>query len=362
MNGGTSYYTPTMRKIIAISLGAGLLLGAAVTWGRATDPAAPPAPRLAGRVLVLDNERTVTGDVERVGDRYRIKRLVGETWIPASSVLKLCATLEEAYDFLRRRANLNDPDERLRLADWCRQHGLRDAAVEEAKAAAALRPKDERIRRLVAHLQESRNRTQAPPAPPVQEPPGPRVEVTAETLGVFATKVQPILMNACASCHTGGRGGSFQLVRVSTPGLTSRRSTEVNLAAVLPQLNGKDAAASRLLQKAISIHGAGMTQAPLKGRDTTAFRLLETWAVRAVETNPNLREEAHASAAPSPTPRRPEESTFGKDRDVKPAAASAVPAESKPAAVPKRGEGADPVDPDAFNREFHPEKKAPPSR
>jgi hypothetical protein len=352
-----------MKKIIVISLSAGLLLGAVVSRARATDPAAAPAAKEAGRVLVLENERTLTGDIERVGDRYRIKRLVGETWIPAGSVLKLCTSLEEAYGFLKRRANLNDADERLRLADWCRQHGLRDAAVEEAKEAASLRPRDERIRRLVTHLQEAKARAETPPAyPPAPPTEAPRVEVTAESLGTFATKVQPVLMNACISCHTGGRGGSFQLVRVATPGLLSRRSTELNLAAVLPQLNSKEPGASKLLQKAISVHAAGMTQAPLKGRDVPAFRLLESWAVRTVESNAQFREEvAHASVAPpAGAPRRAEEGTFGKDREAKPpdTPAPATVAESKPASA----KASDPVDPESFNREFHPEKKGPPSR
>ena len=338
-----------MKKIIAVSLCAGLLLGAVVIRSaRASDP-------VTGRVLVLQTERTITGDVERVGDRYRIKRLVGETWIPAGDVLKLCATLEEAYQFLKRRANGNDADERLRLADWCRQHGLREAALDEAKAAAQLRPNDQRIRRLVAHLLEAKARAQTPQPATTPEPTPPRVEVTSESLGMFATKVQPILMNACVSCHNGGRGGSFQLVRVSTPGLTSRRSTEANLAAVLSQVNGKEPAASKLLQKAISVHGTGMTQAPLKGRGAAAFRQLEMWAVRTVESNPHLREATQAVAASTvPTPRPSEEGTFGKDRELPPVTPVPVPAPAK------RTEGSDPVDPDGFNREFHPQKKSSP--
>src|SRR5438105_2929715 len=79
----------------------------------------------AGRVLVLDNERTLEGDIERQGDQYRLKRSVGEAWIPCDSVLRLCATREEAYLFLRSRANLRDPDEHVRLASWCQHHGLR---------------------------------------------------------------------------------------------------------------------------------------------------------------------------------------------------------------------------------------------
>ena len=70
------------------------------------------APTEKGRVLVFLSERTLSGDIERVGDHYRVRRLIGETLIPADQVLKLCGSLEEAYQALRGRANLNDPDER----------------------------------------------------------------------------------------------------------------------------------------------------------------------------------------------------------------------------------------------------------
>src|SRR5262245_61471732 len=131
--GGCSYYTRAMKKIIAISLAAATILGASLLSVRAIEPETRPEPRPAkGRVLILDNEHTLTGDIEQVGDQYRVKRLVGETWVPLGKVLRLCASLEDAHRYLQGRANLNDPDERLRLADWCRQHGLREEAYEEA--------------------------------------------------------------------------------------------------------------------------------------------------------------------------------------------------------------------------------------
>lgn len=342
-----------MRNIISVFLTAGLLLGGLGHGVRGNDTVAPPD---AGRVLILENDRTMTGDIERVGVQYRIKRLIGETWIPAESVVKLCASLDEAYQFLRRRANLNDADERLRLADWCRQHGLRDAALAEAQEALKLRP-EERVRRLVAHLQEARAREAKPTTPTTAEPESPRIEVTAESLGMFASKVQPILMNACVNCHAGGRGGSFQLSRVSTPGLASRRSTEKNLAAVLAQLNARDSGPAKFLLKAISVHGPGMTQAPLKGREATAFRLLEQWALRTAESQPAPRDVAHASVTAPPA--RGEEG-WGKDRDAKPQAPPTPP--PAPAKEPvKRPESVDPVDPEGFNREFHPTRSNPPT-
>jgi hypothetical protein len=349
-----------MKTITAITLAAGAVLCGLAMAGRA----APPP--VTGRVLVLVNERTLTGDIELVGDQYRIKRLVGETFIPASNALKLCATLDEAFLFLKGRANLNDADERLRLADWCRQHALRDRACEEAEAALKLRPGDERTRRLATHLREARERAQAPapPAPVAEVPAVPHVQLTSESLGGFAAKVQPILMNACANCHTAGRGGSFQLTRVTGHGLASRRSLEKNLAAVLAQVNAREPAASKLLSKAVSIHGPGMTQAPLKGRDAAAFRSLEHWVHRTAEANPHLREEAHASVTPSPAPAARQADGFGQDREPKPptppaAPALAAPTKPEPAPetkkpAPAKPSSADPVDPEGFNREFHP--------
>src|SRR5262245_4518550 len=91
------YDTPTMNKIIAFfaALAVLVLLSAA--------PASDPDPGSAaqrGRVLVLDNEHTLTGDIEFADGEYRVRRLIGETQVPAARVLKLCASLEEAYQFL----------------------------------------------------------------------------------------------------------------------------------------------------------------------------------------------------------------------------------------------------------------------
>jgi hypothetical protein len=360
-----------MRKIIALSLAVGLLPVVGRLVVRATEPADRP---VKGRVLVLENERTLTGDIEQVGEQYRVKRLVGETWVPAAGVLRLCGSLEEAHRVLQGRANLDDPDERLRLAEWCREHGLRRQARDELKAAAQMRPGDARIRRLLDYMEQSLMRDQAPRPAPVAQSTVPPVDVTADSLGMFASKVQPILMNACLRCHTAGRGGRFQLTRVSGSGLTNRRSTEQNLAATLAEVDARQPAASRLLLKAVSLHARGMTQAPLKDRRAPAYRALERWVNLTLENNPHLREQAVASAPPAPGGER-----FGADREPAPTPApitptasatpsapekpapekaapgpKPVPASPTPAAKPAGPASSDPVDPEAFNREFHP--------
>jgi hypothetical protein len=359
-----------MRKIIAICLGAGMVLAAGPLSVRAVSPDAKP---LRGRVLILENERTLTGDVEQVGEQFRVKRLVGETWVPAERVLRVCASLEEAYRFLQGRANLHDPDERLRLADWCRQHGLIEQAHAELTAAERYRPGDGRIRRQLAALEQARTREPARSAPLPPGKPVPAVDVTAESLGMFASKVQPILMNACLRCHTAERGGQFHLTRVSSPGLGNRRSLEQNLAAVLAEVNTHRPLASRLLGKAVSVHGTGMTQAPLRSRTAPAYRTLEAWVQMTLDSNPHLRDQAVASTPFIPP--LPTTSHWGEEREAPAAAPPVVPdatpkqqqvsaapappaqnAETAPVA-PARPASNDPVDPEGFNREFHPNRK-----
>ena len=74
---------------------------------------------------MLRNGRTMEGDIQLVDGQYRIRRNGGETLLPANLVLHLFLDTEHAYQFLRTKANLKDPDERLRLARWCLDYNLR---------------------------------------------------------------------------------------------------------------------------------------------------------------------------------------------------------------------------------------------
>src|SRR5262245_1550067 len=196
-----------------------LFVFALVASGPLAAPAQTTPPRPA-KVLLLDNHEVIDGDaVERVGDRYRIQRGASETWLPAARALAACADRAAAYQFLRAKADLKNPDERVRLAMWCGRHGLRTEAVAEANAARELRPDHLATRRLLDELLRAAAKPPQPPPPapqpapaPAPEPPPP--DVSPEAFALFTTKVQPILMNACANCHANNRGGGLKLVRV----------------------------------------------------------------------------------------------------------------------------------------------------
>jgi hypothetical protein len=338
---------------------------------RAADTA---APRITGHVLILENGRTLEGDIDREGDQYRVRRSVGETWVSGDKTLRLCETLEEAYDYLQRQANLRDSDERVRLARWCQQHGLRAQALAEIAAAVALQPKNAELRRLQGNLQRvAANANETHPTSPEGNGVNgtadsvPPVDLAAESVSHFITKVQPILMNTCANCHASGHGGSFKLTRAYDGGSSNHRVSQLNLAAVVDQIKKNDNwQASPLLIKAVSVHGeAG--QPPLKSRKTKAYQTLEEWVQQVMENNPQLREQAGVRPAPETNSplgpglgkgeRAPAKLEFAATataslpaaKPVESASLQATPAPSPAAPVPN-----DPFDPLIFNRQAHP--------
>src|SRR5947209_2403300 len=118
-----------MKRISLLLALPGLVAG--VGWSLS----AQDAGRVTGKVLLLQNERAFEGDVEKVGETYRVRKGGGEVAVPAAQVLWLCADWDDALAYMRSRANLADPDERLRLAKWCQLNHLADQARVEAKCA-----------------------------------------------------------------------------------------------------------------------------------------------------------------------------------------------------------------------------------
>ncbi|HEY1377419.1 MAG TPA: hypothetical protein VGF55_11530, partial [Gemmataceae bacterium] len=178
-------------------------------------------------------------------------------------------------------------------------------------------------------------------APLAAEP----VECGAEAFKLFATKVQPVLMNVCAGCHAGDKAGKFRLERVYADSLNARPATQANLAAVMAVIDREKPAGSPLLQRATAAHG-GAVVPPLRDRDVPAFKHLDEW-VRLVSSDtsspaaPAAATEVVGTAAPVPP--AAEKSDFGAGGPKKDVAAA-----------PK-----DPFDPTIFNQQHHPDGPKP---
>lgn len=359
------------------------------------------APSSQGKVAILANDRILQGDIELVGKQYRIRRSIGESWLPADQVRCLCGTLEEAFAYLLAQANLNDGDERLRLARWCHLHGLKQHAADEAAAAVRLRPDHVESQRLLKGMQRSLNsdlpseqtKDEAEPEPV------PNLPYNASSLGLFVNKVQPILMNACARCHACGKGGAFKLTRVyDEGGLGNRRTTQQNLMATLAQLNRERPQNSPLLSYALTLHG-NADMPPLPGRTATAYRTLEEWVQQALAGLPRTTAAAPpitepksigvvqpsispaVAATPPPAASVPsapggatwitkwqppaKETIEAPQPDSTPAASESQPEVDPPAtefaqpranSEPESSTPVDPFDPLIFNRQMHPGK------
>ena len=205
-----------------------------------------------------------------------------------------------------------------------------------------------RIRALAILLAACRPSPAQPQAPPPAKLPASVVaaaesaepiECGAEAFKRFTASVQPVLMNACASCHAGQYAGKFHLERTFIGSLNSRPATLRNAAVTLSQIDRTKPAASPLLVRAIAAHG-GAALPPLRDRSAPAFKQLDAWVTLALadSTAPPAvepkTETVSATLPPAPG------STFGADRP-KPDAPSG----------PK-----DPFDPVIFNRQYHPDK------
>jgi len=292
----TPYSPLTMKTKYRSSLASIALMGLLSAVPIHADP---PSGRITGQVLVLDNQRTLQGDIERKGDFYVIQLGTGQMSLPVRQTLRLCASWEDAFAFMQSQANLHDPDEHLRLANWCDRNGLHAHALAEAARAVEMQPSYSAAKQLLARLQKGPagplpiGGHKAPNAPDLAIPP--ITDLSAECLALFNTRIQPILMNTCATCHASGKGGEFKLLRCEDP-TVNRRAAQFNLAAVVAQIHFDRAEASPLLYKSISKHGS-MAQAPLQGRDTVPYQMLQEWVHLTVANNPHLRKETAAKLA-----------------------------------------------------------------
>ena len=261
-------------------------------------PATPVPPAETGKVLVLDNDLLIEGEILRVGNEYSVRKgAVGETLIPANRVVKLVQTKAEAYEVLKSRSNSRDPDEHVRLARWGLVHQMFPEALQEAELALAMRPNDSQAKVLASGLKKLIERPIEPANPePKVTVPAESEEVglpsgfNANTFGTYASKIQPMLMNLCASCHATGKGGNYKLTRVF--GATSnRKGTLTNLAATLNQIAREKPQQSPLLVKSITAHGEPAKQC-IKDNQSPPYRLLESWVTSAFNPEDHPKAES----------------------------------------------------------------------
>ena len=226
-----------------------------------------------------------------------MRRGKSEVWIADELAIRLCTDWDDAFAFAQTKIDPNNANDRVKLPRWCQLHRLNDRALEQARLALQLQSSNSDAIQLVKILERTLSEPASKPAPvAVARPsaPTPTVDVTFDTQVAFATRVQPILMNKCATCHANGVGGKFHLDRVTDNG--QKAGTQRNLAAVLTYLDLERPAISPLLVKAITPHGGAA--APIRDRSEQTLQAMHHWIDHTIAKNPQLKDYQGTKKSP----------------------------------------------------------------
>jgi hypothetical protein len=320
----------TTRTLSALGVGLSSLLGLAWSAARvAADgpPALTPTPGVAApapavpaapgpeapvsAVLLLSTGEVVKGLVEETDEGYLVRTPIGELPYRRRQVERIFGSLAEVYAYKRGRTPQSDPDERLKLAQWCLAQKLNPEAQVELRAVLALNPEDGRARSMLFQLQSAAQRGM-PTDAGVQRTAGERVEPPAalssttlkelreagrnnplaSSLPVifdlpqaqavkryqeFGAYVHRELQRTCAQCHNEQASSKFQLIQArSKRDLENDLLVRANLDATLRLIDPKDPSKSPLLSAAILPHPPS-GKPILTGPNHPTYRVLITW-------------------------------------------------------------------------------------
>jgi len=299
-------------------------------------------------ILILQNGEVIAGTITRSGNRYYVALPNGELRLRAEDVALRCKDLAEGYQKKRAALQGTRVEEHLELAQWCLSQGLLDETETEIRYAASIDRGHPRLRLLARKLELARTKPEV--RAPIVAPPPPASDaealealtksVPAPIMHRFATTVQPLLTNSCATaaCHGVSGKSTFTLAKIRGQGDRARRQTLRNLMAVLEQIDRQRPQESPLLTKPIEPHGGGKAAIFTAKNSRQYYELYE--CVRLVTGE---RPPTYATASPAPP--GGQEAEVATDGDIEQAAFAT---DGEEGAVGESEEN--PYDPEAFNR------------
>ena len=358
-----------MRSSYAIVAIAALLLLSGTLCAQDNTSSRPASAADAqARILVLQDGGVLTGQITRAADWYIVSRAGGQMQIAESRVMLVCHSMEEAYEFRRRQLSGEKAEPHLWLAEWCLRYNLLAGAERELADARRLDSDHPRLALLERRLEKIKTqpmvRASTPPAskaqPRIEKPTHPTLAVAGDlpngVVENFTRKVQPVLVNTCATvgCHQVGSSHSFQLDRAILRGESNRRTTMHNLQAALALVDREHPEQSPLLTIPRKTHG-GMSGPVFGQRQDAAFKHIVDWV--ALIATP---------AAPQQSPDQDAVVGDAKNAVATPAEAGKVtvttPPVGLPTNVPAQVETTYPVSPDAAIDDDEPQTLRMPRR
>ena len=218
----------------------------------------------AERMLLLHNGRVVKGIVRQSAAGYNVNVSGGQLVFPLDQVRLEGADLEDLYRQQRDSLPEQTAAAHIALARWCLTNGLPDFSRKELRNALKLEPDSTVAKNMLERINDQQLATKDVPAVTKQNgqfsflgdakpgiPPEALGSLPREAASEYMSKVQPLLVNRCATagCHGPGSGNSFELVRAKLGKAPPKSYSERNLAAVLERIDRERPLSSSLLTK-----------------------------------------------------------------------------------------------------------------
>lgn len=216
------------------------------------------------RLLLLQNGKVVKGIIRQSATGYVINVTGGQMVLPFDQVRLEAADLEDAYRQLRDTLPDHTAAAHIELARWCVTNSLPDYARKELRSALRCEPDSTVAKNMLQRINDQLLATKDVPAVAQRSgqfsmlgdakpgiPPETLGGLPREAAADFVSKVQPLLVNRCATagCHGPGSGNSFELLRAKLGKAPPKIYSERNLAAVLERLDLERPLSSPLLVK-----------------------------------------------------------------------------------------------------------------
>jgi hypothetical protein len=350
------------NPIIKAGLAALGLLWNSATTAEGQDALAPPnlpAPSIeqapsnapAFAVLLLSNGRVQQGkvSVDKSGQFYLLHQKGGEIRFPLKDVERRFDSMGDLYQYKVASLPARDPDERMKLAQWCLLYQLNAEAREQLQALLEIDPGSQTAQRMMASLDATIDRPSgrdpavkaasvdvemAPTARPRTRPTGPIVifdlpPATANRRATeFAWYIHPILQQSCASCHNENYRGEFQLFAGKSRRDWTPDVIRSNLDATLRYVDRNNPTQSDILAYAVNPHGTNDGRPIFHGANDKRQRDLILW-LSSLKPPTDSKSGAMAKSTPGPTaatrPPSGSSDAFGADRFPTAPGAAGVP-------------------------------------
>lgn len=207
-------------------------------------------PRIEGDLVILDR-----GD----GSQMRLRR--NQVAFSANSLTALYEHRVGQHSF--RSAAIFADD-----VSWCLRNGLVEEAEVELAKLKSMDPTYPAVARLQRQIESLRSpHATTPIESMVETKPEPEVApkfsspegISPAAVALFATRVQPMLINRCGNsgCHRTGSDTQWKLSHLGVDVRVSARMTQNNLAATVAHLNLDDPYSSELLHYLKTPHANG---------------------------------------------------------------------------------------------------------